>query len=101
MRDRLLLKNPQGQRWVALYYRYAPEVTRIILANASFRKQAAAFIASASLEAGKLLRGEKVDGGFKGRLAALIEALRKQASPELRRALSAEKEAILSFLRTE
>ena len=101
MRDRLLLKTPQGQRWVALYYRYAPEVTRIILANASFRKQAAAFIASASLEAGKLLRGEKVDGGFKGRLAALIEALRKQASPELRRALSAEKEAILSFLRTE
>ena len=101
MRDRLLLKTPQGQRWVALYYRYAPEVTRIILANASLRKQAAAFIASASLEAGKLLRGEKVDGGFKGRLAALIEALRKQASPELRRALSAEKEAILSFLRTE
>jgi len=101
VRDRLLLKSPQGQRWVALYYRYAPEVTCIILANASFRKQATAFIASASLEAGKLLRGEKVDGGLKSRLAALIETLRKQASPELRQALSAGKEAILSFLRTE
>ena len=101
MRDRLLLTSVQGQRWVGLYYRYAPEVTRIILANASFRKQAASFIASASLEAGKLMRGEKVDGGLKSRLAALIETLRKQAGPELRQALSAEKEAILSFLRTE
>ena len=101
MRDRVLLTSAQGQRWVALYYRYAPEVTGIILNNASFRKQATAFIASASLEAGKLMRGEKVDGGLKSRLAALIETLRKQASPELRQALSAEKEAILSFLRTE
>ncbi len=31
MRDRLLLTSAQGQRWVALYYRYAPEVTGIIL----------------------------------------------------------------------
>jgi outer membrane protein assembly factor BamB len=101
MRDRVLLTSPQGQRWVALYYRYASEVTRIILANASFRKQAAAFITSASLEAGKLLRGEKVDGRLKNKLAALIEALRKQASPELRRALSAEQEAMLSFVKAE
>ena len=101
VRDRLLLTSTQGQRWVALYYRYAPEVAGIILANASFRKQATAFIASASLEAGKLLRGEKVGGSLKNRLAALIEALRKQASPGLRQALSAEKEALLSFLRTE
>ena len=101
MRDRVLLTSAQGQSWVALYYRYAPEVTGIILNNAAFRKQATAFIASASLEAGKLMRGEKVDGGLKSRLAALIETLRKQASPELRQALSAEKEAILSFIQAE
>ena len=97
-RDRILLNNPQGKRWVALYYRHAPEVTDIILKHPDFRKKAAAFIMKAALESRKMLRGEKVDRRLRIRLGELIDSLTKFSSPELKSSLLSEKRAILDFV---
>jgi outer membrane protein assembly factor BamB len=98
VRDRILLNNPQGKRWVDLYYRHAPEVTDIILKHPDFRKKAAAFIMKAALESKKILKGEKVDRRMRIKLEELINSLTKVGSPELRNSLLSEKKAILDFV---
>ena len=97
-RDKILLNNPQGKRWVDLYYRHAAEVTDIILKHPDFRKKAAAFIMQAALESKKLLKGEKVDRRMRVKLEGLINSLIKIGSPELRNSLRSEKKAILDFV---
>jgi len=97
-RDKILLKNPQGKRWVALYYRHASEVTDIILKHPDFRKKAAAFIMKAALESRKMLKGEKADSRMRAKLEELINSLIKVGSPELRNSLLTEKKAILGFI---
>jgi hypothetical protein len=97
-RDKILLNNPQGKRWVDLYYRHAAEVTDLILKHPDFRKKAAAFITQAALESKKLLKGERVDRRMKLKLEGLINSLIKIGSPELRKSLRSEKKAILDFV---
>jgi outer membrane protein assembly factor BamB len=97
-RDKILLKNPQGKRWVVLYYRHSAEVTDIILKHPDFRKKAAAFIMKAALESRKMLKGEKADSRMRAKLEELINSLIKVGSPELRNSLLTEKKAILGFI---
>ena len=98
-RDRVLVQNPAGKRWVALYYKHAREVQRIILTCPEFRERSRKFLSRAVKAITVIIKGGKIDFGFHSDVHALIDILIGKAGPELKKSLEAERENIIMFLK--
>jgi len=87
VRDEVMLRDRGGEIYVALVYRYTPEVMGILLGDEVLRKEAEALLVEVrpGLE---VLLGERGEWRFGGRwverMRAFLERLGEKGSPELR-----------------
>jgi len=89
VRDEIMLPDPKGDAYIRLVYRHAPEITALLLSDASLRQETSALM----LEARPLLEemlaekagGARLSADWVRRTLALLSRIEKKAGPELKR----------------
>jgi hypothetical protein len=97
-RDDVLMRTPEGRRWVELYYHHAPEVQWIILKCPELREKSINFINKLGKAIPELLLRGNTSCNLRTDIQEFINLFVKQGSSELRRSLITEKEMIDMFL---
>lgn len=87
-RDEVMRPSKGGEAYIALVYRYTPEVTALLLSDETLRKEAEALLLEAKPGVQFLLKDTKSEWRFSKnwikRMDALLAALQTKSSPELR-----------------
>ncbi|MCE7920680.1 MAG: hypothetical protein DYG85_14415 [Chloroflexi bacterium CFX1] len=87
-RDEVMRPSKGGEAYIALVYRYTPEVTALLLSDEALRKEAEALLLEAKPGVQFLLKDTKSEWRFSKnwikRMDALLAALQTKSSPELR-----------------
>jgi len=89
VRDEIMLPDPKGDAYIRLVYRHAPEITALLLSDATLRQDTRTLM----LEARPLLEemlanktnGQRLSADWVKRALALLSRVEKKASPELKR----------------
>jgi len=88
VRDEIMRPDPKGDAYIRLVYRHAPEITALLLSDATLRQDTRTLM----LEARPLLEemlanktnGQRLSADWVKRALALLSRLEKKASPELK-----------------
>jgi hypothetical protein len=97
VRDQILAKSPEGNRYIDLYTEHSPELALILLADSELREQGFETIDLFRPGFEALLRGRGVEIGIKSAQASAVEQFLDEiaaaASPELGRVIADERAA--------
>jgi len=98
LRDEVLNRSTGGTRWVGLYYRHAEEVSRLLRQQPALRTHCSAFVARLMPQVGLFLASGRLSRDINAELQPVLDHMSLHASPELKRALAAERGSIRQFL---
>jgi len=88
VRDEVMISNPKGEAYIRLVYRYAPELTAMLLTDASLRQETRTLMMEVHPLLEEMLTGKgdaaRLSADWVKRTLALLKRVDKKASPELK-----------------
>ncbi len=88
VRDEVMAPDPKGEAYIRLVYRYAPEVTAMLLRDARLRRDVGDLLEEVRPLLEEMVTGKEhtgLSGVWIRRAAGVLKRMEQQAGPELRR----------------
>jgi hypothetical protein len=98
LRDRVFSRTDEGKRWIALYYRHAGEVNRLIIKYPGLKAACSRFIKKAVKYIVGFDKKRTLEIQLEIELLKIFGLLIQKGSPELKASLEYEKNIIMEFL---